>query len=90
MVAICYSSPITAVSTNEQFFSEKKACETFQIDISKMERLVHEYTDRQSNMAESNLLVTLTNYILTYIFYGAKNIVANLIYPVQDIKNISK
>ena len=35
MTAICYSSPISAVSTNEQLLGEKKTCAKFQSDISK-------------------------------------------------------
>ena len=40
MAAICYSGPISAVSTYYQLFVKKRTCDELQIDISKTERLV--------------------------------------------------
>ena len=49
MAPICYSGPISAVSTDEQIFGEKRTCAKFQIGISKTERLVRVYTNRRTN-----------------------------------------
>ena len=43
MAAICYSGPISMVSTNKQFLGEKRTCAKFQIDISKIKGLVRVY-----------------------------------------------
>ena len=43
MAAICYSGPILAFPTNEQFLGEKKMCAKDQVDISKTVGLVPVY-----------------------------------------------
>ena len=49
MAAICYSGPISAVSTIEQFLSEKRADTKFQIDSLTTEGLVCIYTDGRTD-----------------------------------------
>ena len=53
MSAICYSGPISAVTTNEQLLMEKSMYSKFQNDISKTEGLVRVHTDRQTERAIS-------------------------------------
>ena len=45
MAAICYSGPITAVPTNEQFLGEKRTCSKFLSNFSKAVGLNRLYTD---------------------------------------------
>ena len=49
LAAICYSSPISPVPTNEQLLCEKRAGVKFQIDSLKTEGLVCIYTDRHTD-----------------------------------------
>ena len=55
MAAISYSGPISAIPTIEQLLRQKATCTTFQIVNSKTMRVVHVYTERQTD--EHGLIV---------------------------------
>ena len=46
MTAICYSGSISVIPTIEQLHGEKRTCENFQNDISKIEGFVRVYSYR--------------------------------------------
>ena len=60
MTAICYSSPISAVSRNVQLLGEKRTCAKF----SKTERLVHVYTDEHVDTPSVTLIFIYNIYLI--------------------------
>ena len=52
VILVCFSSPISAVSTYEQPLPKKRTCAKFQIDISKTEGLLRVYTNKQRDIAK--------------------------------------
>ena len=65
MAALCYSGPISAVSTNEQLLGEK-GCKVSNRYLENWETSAHIY--RQTDMAKSTQFVILTIYTYGYIY----------------------
>ena len=63
MADIFSSGLLSGVPTVEQLLGEKRMYAKIVHVISKTERLVHQHTDRQTDMAKSTRLVTLIIYI---------------------------
>ena len=70
MAAICYSGPISAVPTNEQFLGEKRTGAKFQIGSLKTEGLV--CINRRMLIIYVYILYGLRHFLL-----GVTNFVAN-------------
>lgn len=91
MPAICFSSSISAVPTNQQFLGENGTCGKFQVDVSKAKGIVaYIQTHRQTGMVKSTQLVTQISYSYTYlckcILYRISNIPIFLLQTKQNFK----
>ena len=76
MTAICYSSSLSAVPTNEQLLGEKRKCAKFQSDISKDK---FEYIQTDGHEQSTQLVMLIIYIIYIYILFRVSHFVANLI-----------
>ena len=86
MPAVCYSGLILVIPTNGQLLEEKKTCAKLLLDISKSEWLIHVYTNRQMDMAQTTQLIMLIIQIHIYFTRSPKFLSG--CYKLRDKLNI--